>query len=298
MLAQKIEKILWLQWEEYYEKTANSIANEQIAEIENILSTKIPDEIKNFWKIIWEKWLFCNTLFTAKVCDFDEIQKVLKFAKNRIKLSPRNISKEHEKKYIWEIIDRILPFAPKHRLFGLKKSWDCIEVECGADSLGWPYMYKNQKKTVLKIESFEVKRAIINSTQKFQESEKDQYNWDEIIVKIFPDKNYELERKNWDFWEANFISLPEKAIHKKYFHLYWIPLFSDCWGNYIGVDLDPDEKWTFWQIINFGYDEEKMYVFWQHLEDFFDRVIQKLEKSPFDKEGHFIDDLKECIDSE
>ena len=55
-------------------------------------------------------------------------------------------------------------------------------------------------------------------------------------------------------------SHPENAIKRIYYHDKWIPLASDGGGNYLGIDTDPDTNGTFGQIINFGRDEDEMYV--------------------------------------
>lgn len=40
-----------------------------------------------------------------------------------------------------------------------------------------------------------------------------------------------------------------------------------------------------------------MYVFWNSLDEFFDFIIQRLEKSRIVEKIHFIDDLKEFLEN-
>lgn len=52
-------------------------------------------------------------------------------------------------------------------------------------------------------------------------------------------------------------STPPGFVKRQYANAHWIPFAYDWGGNYLGVDLSPDEKGTYGQVINFGRDEER-----------------------------------------
>lgn len=99
-------------------------------------------------------------------------------------------------------------------------------------------------------------------------------------------------------------SVPAGAIHELYFNKKWIPLAHDYGGNYLGIDLDPDEKGTVGQVINYGRDEEVKYVIAKSIKDFLAFIMKTLEDGFYtiDEEGswsyskledtHFFDVLK------
>jgi cell wall assembly regulator SMI1 len=52
-------------------------------------------------------------------------------------------------------------------------------------------------------------------------------------------------------------STPPGYVKRQYANDRWIPFAYDWGGNYLGVDLSPDEYGTYGQVINFGRDEER-----------------------------------------
>lgn len=52
------------------------------------------------------------------------------------------------------------------------------------------------------------------------------------------------------------------------FNTLWVPIANDSGGNYIGIDLDPDDNGMVGQIINFGRDENKKIVIANSLNEF------------------------------
>ncbi|RYE01286.1 MAG: beta-1 3-glucan biosynthesis protein [Sphingobacteriales bacterium] len=52
-------------------------------------------------------------------------------------------------------------------------------------------------------------------------------------------------------------STPDGFVKMEYANEKWIPFAYDGAGNYLGVDLDPDERGAYGQVINFGRDEER-----------------------------------------
>ncbi|KNZ75508.1 Glucan synthesis regulatory protein [Termitomyces sp. J132] len=58
-------------------------------------------------------------------------------------------------------------------------------------------------------------------------------------------------------------SIPPGWIRKEYSQRGWIPLIADKVGNYIGVDLNPDESGSVGQVIIFGRDFDTKVVLWR-----------------------------------
>ena len=52
-------------------------------------------------------------------------------------------------------------------------------------------------------------------------------------------------------------STPPGFVKRQYANPHWVPFAYDWGGNYLGIDLSPDEKGTYGQVINFGRDEER-----------------------------------------
>ena len=85
----------------------------------------------------------------------------------------------------------------------------------------------------------------------------------------------------------------------------WIPIADDSGGNYIGIDLDPDDHGTVGQIINFGRDENEKIVIASSLHEFIVLIADIIESDEcvmeefedqqvfvFDGHWHAIDYLK------
>lgn len=58
-------------------------------------------------------------------------------------------------------------------------------------------------------------------------------------------------------------SIPPGWVRKEYSQRGWIPLIADKVGNYVGVDLNPDEGGTVGQVIVFGRDFDTKVVLWR-----------------------------------
>ncbi|KAG5647166.1 hypothetical protein DXG03_001121 [Asterophora parasitica] len=58
-------------------------------------------------------------------------------------------------------------------------------------------------------------------------------------------------------------SIPPGWIRKEYSQRGWIPLIADKVGNYVGVDLNPDESGSVGQVIVFGRDFDTKVVLWR-----------------------------------
>ncbi|GLB35451.1 putative SMI1 / KNR4 family protein [Lyophyllum shimeji] len=58
-------------------------------------------------------------------------------------------------------------------------------------------------------------------------------------------------------------SIPPGWVRKEYSQRGWIPLIADKVGNYVGVDLNPDEAGSVGQVIVFGRDFDSKVVLWR-----------------------------------
>lgn len=86
-----------------------------------------------------------------------------------------------------------------------------------------------------------------------------------------PDINNERE------YEVNQHSYEFAVIKEKYYHEGWIPFAHDGGGNFLALDIQPEEKGKWGQIINFGTDEYIMYVIQPDFESILKLLIEKLK---------------------
>lgn len=133
------------------------------------------------------------------------------------------------------------------------------------------------------------------------------------------------ERKSWDEVadqgrddgiSSEFLSSdPAGAIQLRYAHRGWLPVSHDWGGNHIGVDIEPGPSGTLGQVINFGRDEDAMYVMANSLSAFLGWLADSLaagnfriERNPEGETGgvefllaepqneHFLDAIQELAD--
>lgn len=76
-------------------------------------------------------------------------------------------------------------------------------------------------------------------------------------------------------------SVPPGFVRCVYANKGWIPFAYDWAGNHLGVDLDPDEKGTFGQVINFGRDEERKIAIAPSIDAFVDWMVAELRAGNF-----------------
>ena len=96
--------------------------------------------------------------------------------------------------------------------------------------------------------------------------------------------------------DEDIVSIPKGHIKKNYANVSYFPFSRDRGGNYIVVDLDPDEKGTKGQIVNVGSDEDTRYVIAPSLDDFLAFCIYQIDIGNYaikDDEGEKYFNLKE-----
>jgi cell wall assembly regulator SMI1 len=291
---------LEIEEEQIIEDLNEPITQENINLIEEITGEKLPESfVKLYLKGNGQPDSF-PLFFGLKFIESQDIVESLKYAKSLIKPEKQTVDNpEKSQELLEKIVQFYTSFIPQGEFFGLKKnSWYKLEFSFGLDSFGGPYLYKSEntisrEREIFKISNYEPIKEIV---RELYELEYESYNWDEIEVVAYADGQFETERINYNFDdEISFTSTPEHTIKKKYLNHKWIPVFSDYGGNFIGIDLDPDKKGKKGQIINFGRDEEKMFVIADDLEHFFDLIIYEFNKNEgqsLKSKNHFIDILR------
>jgi cell wall assembly regulator SMI1 len=288
--------------DEKFDKELNSaITSEEITAIEKLSGEVLPEAFKVLYSNgNGQPYESFPLFFYEKFMSSQEIVRDLEYAGTLIKPEIQNVlNPEKSEGLLKKIIEFYINNAPKHTLFGLQKSWYKIEFSFGVSSYEGPYLYKSKstsskEREIIKISSY---KPINDLIKELYELEYESYNWDEIELVVYANGKFEVERTNYNFDnEIPFTSTPENAIKKKYFNHKWIPIFSDHGGNFIGIDLDPDINGKKGQIINFGRDEEKMFVIADDLECFFDFIIDQINKNggeSFKTQNHLHDILRE-----
>jgi cell wall assembly regulator SMI1 len=79
----------------------------------------------------------------------------------------------------------------------------------------------------------------------------------------------------------NMKSTPNRYVLKQYANPNWIPFAYDWGGNYLGIDLSPDEQGTRGQVINFGRDEERKIAVAPSITAFVDWMVAELQSGNF-----------------
>jgi len=244
----------------------------QIKKIESLLGEKVPEDFRKLYAFSdGEKNREFGLLFGHELADTNQIINSLEFSHTLIKPEHPEVTtpKQSDK-----LVKKIIEFYTSRILLS---SWHRLEFTCAPGSYGGPRLYVTE--TTLSsdyyIEEYDLLEPVL---KELHQLEKESYNWNELKCIVFPDGRYDLKRTYYNFDEdIPFTSSPEGAIKKKYFHYKWLPVFSDYGGNYIGIDLDPDVRGKKGQIINFGRDEEDMVVIADHLESFFDFILNEIK---------------------
>lgn len=279
------------------------IPEQQFAEIEKLLGEVVPPQVRELYSFAngqkdnGEGILFGHGFITA-----DEIIRQLTISRSFVKPpNPVIVNPTKSKELLDQVAAFYLRHAPKRNLFGLKKSWYKMEYACSPNAFHGPYLFltpraTNDDREIITIKNYKPLDPVI---QELHDLEKAGYNWDELHFVLFADGTYNVRRSYFDFDNSiTFTSSPANAIRKKYFHYKWLPIFSDFGGNYLGIDLDPDMNGVKGQVINFGRDEEDMFVFANNLDAFFDLILYHININngeTLKNSRHLHDILKELV---
>ena len=80
---------------------------------------------------------------------------------------------------------------------------------------------------------------------------------------------------------------PKGSIKKVEYGEKRVPFITDYSGNFVGIDFDPGVNGVIGQVINYGGDEEKMYVFANTFKDF----IEGIESLKIENDIYIVDYL-------
>ena len=250
----------------------NPITTEMVSEIEELLNEEFPEDLLEIYRHTngqnlknQERMFLGLTLMNNT-----EILKQLKFSNSLIK----SIFKPSPKSLVTQIVKFYKKNAPKHSMFGLKKSWFKIEAQCGIGHYGGPYLYKekettNKERTRIRIQNYSEIKETIKELHEIENN-----SWDELDLIIFSNGEFEIKRNNFDY--GNPKSNPKEVVKEIYFHNKWIPFISDEGGNYIGYDLDPGKNGRKGQIIIYGRDELENVLIGNSLTDFLTKISDDL----------------------
>ncbi len=225
----------------------------------------------------------------------------LEFALSLLKPTERKIiDPDRARGILDEISGQLLNSIPNKKKFGfISKKWYKATFSCSPDSYSQITVEYENGET----EKYSIKEAYSDSIfdlgYEIHQLEKKDYNWDSLLFEIRPDGEYSVARKDYVWEEERFSSCPKGKIKKKYCHYKWIPVFHDFSGNFIGIDLDPDQEGSKGQIIIFGSDEENMVVVADNLTEFLDLSIEEMNNNPeeFASDNHVHDvyrKIKKC----
>jgi cell wall assembly regulator SMI1 len=97
--------------------------------------------------------------------------------------------------------------------------------------------------------------------------------WRQVLVDSSPESLGSLA--------SNATSTPAGFVKKQYAGTGWVPFAHDHAGNYLGVDLCPDAKGTYGQVINFGRHEERKIAVAPNLGAFVSWMLNELRTGNF-----------------
>jgi cell wall assembly regulator SMI1 len=253
---------------------ADPIKSEMVAEIEGLLNEKFPEDLLEIYRHTNGQDLKSNyrIFLGLTLMNNTEILNQLKFANSLIKTNFKPTP--NSEPLVKKIVEFYKRNAPKHSMFGLKKSWVKIEAQCGIGSYGGPYLYKEEgttkkERTPIRIQDYSEIKETIKELHEIENN-----SWDELSLIIFSNGKFIINRNNFDF--GNPKSNPKEAIKEIYFHNKWIPFISDEGGNYIGYDLDPGKNGKKGQIIIYGRDEPQNVVIGNSLTEFLTKISNDL----------------------
>jgi cell wall assembly regulator SMI1 len=270
----------------------NNSLEEDIKVIEHMIQDKLPESFIELYEVYNGEKDNNTTEYSVflgkKFLSTREIIDDLKFSLSLVKPKDRIIDNPQDSIRLTDEIvhlvkDAVVSEIKTHGFNTLRNKWHKIEFKCSTNSFSGVYFY-NENDEDYEIVDLDCLDNVFKLVEKLHDIEREGYNWDEIEFIAYGDGNYQVNRKDYNFSEEiNFISIPEGKIKKMYFNHKWIPMFSDHSGNFIGIDLEPDYDGIKGQVINFGRDEEKMFVYANDLEQFFETVLKLIKTKDFKK---------------
>ena len=270
-----------------------------IKEIEDLVEEPFPEEIRHLYQEYnGDDGEGFGSFLGHPIISLEEMKSDLALAKTMIKPKAPKITNPTASNAIIEQLTKVvIKELPLKKKFGfLKPKWHRVEFDVSPGSLGGPYFYPSENTTDREREPIDLSgegyEAALKYAKELHELEKEAYNWGNLEIIAYQNGQFEAKRTFHNFdEELPLTSTPEGAIKKKYFHLKWLPIISDYGGNFIGIDLDPDEQGAKGQVIIFGRDEEDMLVLANSWNDFLDwnLALIKTEGEKFSEGDHLHD---------
>lgn len=268
--------------------------SQYLIDIKETLGPTIPDDINTlFSRYDGEQKAQYGAFLGHTLLGLEEILKELQFSKSLEKPQNPNIANPEQSNQIIDEIHAIfLTVVPEK-----DNTWQKLTYNGSANSRGGPYFYRDEESSVEWLELSEQQAEQIQLLfTKLHQLEKETYNWDEISCELYSDGTYKFERKFFNF-NRYLTSFPTGCIKPIYYNVGWLPLIKDHGGNFIGIDLDPDEKGTAGQVIVYGRDDTDMFVVansWTEFLDFNIKLIKTKSNELLD-DGHLHDLYREMI---
>ncbi|WP_422104710.1 SMI1/KNR4 family protein [Winogradskyella sp.] len=280
-IPEKLEKISDWTFNNYIldsEKVSKNVETDLFGTIGNLLEEDIPKEFIELYSQFngEEEGDGTGSLLGLQFMDLKSVISDLEFSRRMIKPKGKKLEEsETTRNIISKIVNYFLFVVPKD------KNWKRLELECSPISLGGPYLYleKNEERIILKF--LEDSDIAFELCKELHQLEKDIINWDKLEFVIYPSGQFDMKRieTNWDEI-MDFESFPNKSVRLKYFHYKWLPIFTDGSGNFIGMDLDPDENGKKGQIIIYGRDERVLAVISENLDAFLEFILHYIDTNP------------------
>lgn len=305
---EKFEKIIsW--YAQLNEEDTKELAKQEniqkTREIEELMNESFPKEMLSLYeKYDGDTGTGYGSFLGHSFIGLEEMKNSLEFAKSQVKPEQPEVPNPKASEAIIEkIIKTVVRELPlKKKLGFLKPKWYKVEFETGPGTMGGPYFYptentSDREREIIKL-TRDARNQISKLTEQLHEMEVQEYNWDNLEITAFGDGQHEVKRESYDFDnKLSLTSTPPGAIKTKYFHIKWIPVISDHGGNYIGIDLDPDDKGTKGQVIIFGRDEEDMFVLANSWGEFLENTLElmKTNSDELKSESHLHDVLRKLI---
>ena len=280
-IPQKLEHISEWTYNNYVipsEKLSKTLNTGLFSTIEHLLEEDIPQEFIELYSHFngEEDGDGTGSLLGLQFMDLKSVVSDLEFSRTLIKPQGKKLEESQQtKRLISKIVNYFLSVIPKD------KNWTRLELECSPHSLGGPYLYLKDNEERIILKSLDDSDLVFELSAELHQLEKAIKNWDKLEFVIYPSGQFDLKRieTNWDDI-MDFESFPSKSVKLKYFHYKWLPIFTDGGGNFIGMDLDPDDDGKKGQIIIFGRDEKTLAVIANDLHAFLDFVLQNINNNP------------------
>ena len=257
-----------------------------VSHVETIIGEPIPNDLKElFEKYDGEENSGYGAFIGHSLINLEELIEELNFSRSSMKPENPYISDPDKSQILVDSLNSLYRSIIPKRWGLFKKKWYKLVYKLSKNSSEGPYFYRDKNTSDREYEiprlTTEQENRSRNLIKQLQELERESYNWDYVECTLYGYDSYSFERKFYNF-DDGLSSYPERCIKTIDFHFGWLPLIKDHGGNFIGIDLDPDERGTKGQVIVYGRDEKLMFVLANSWEEFLDLVLGIIKQKPAD----------------